>query len=314
MVKSPDLSRRQRVSGTLGGLAAILLWSATIALARSVSESLGPLTAAAVVCLVAGAASLGRFACRPQLFRQVMRLPGRYLLGCGTLFAVYMIALFLAVGLAEDRSQVLEVGLVNYLWPALTILLSVAILGKTAGLLLVPGTLLALAGVVLVMTQRASVSWQSLSANVASNPAAYALALAAACSWALYSNLTRRWAGAERVGAVNAFLPATGILLLVLSLSVEKHVAWNGRAVVEAACLGVLTWAAYGFWDLAMRKGDVVLVSACAYATPLLSTLLTCLYLRVSPAGNLWIGCCLIVVGSLLSWVSVADQPTPETG
>ena len=205
MVKSPDLSRRQRVSGTLAGLAAILLWSATIALARSVSESLGPLTAAAVVYLVAGAASLGRFACRPRLFRQVMRLPGRYLLGCGTLFAVYMIALFLAVGLAEDRSQVLEVGLVNYLWPALTILLSVAILGKTAGLLLVPGTLLALAGVVLVMTQRASVSWQSLSANVASNPAAYALALAAACSWALYSNLTRRWAGAERVGAVNAF-------------------------------------------------------------------------------------------------------------
>ena len=243
-----------------------------------------------------------------------MRLPGLYLLGCGTLFAVYMIVLFLAVGLAEDRSQVLEVGLVNYLWPALTILLSVVILGKTAGLLLAPGTLLALAGVVLVMTQRASVSWQSLSANVASNPAAYALALAAACSWALYSNLTRRWAGAERVGAVNAFLPATGLLLLVLSLSVEKHVAWNGRALVEAACLGVLTWAAYGFWDLAMRKGDVVLVSACAYATPLLSTLLTCLYLGVSPTGNLWIGCCLIVVGSLLSWVSVADRQTPEAG
>ena len=294
--------------GTASGLAAIVLWSATMALARSLSEHVGPLTAAASVHLIAGVLSLGWLASTPGSFGCLARLPRRYLLGCGSLFVGYMLVLYLGVGLATDRVQVLEVGLLNYLWPALTILLSVAILGKTASLLLIPGTFLAVAGVILVLMQGADLSWRTLSSNVASNPVAYALGLAAACSWALYSVLTRRWAGAERQGAVDLFLPATGLILLALSLWFREPGTWTGRALLEAVGLGTLTWTAYRCWDLAMRKGDVVLVSACSYLTPLMSTLLSCFYLGVSPAGSLWIGCLLVVAGSLLSWASMTER------
>ena len=41
-------------SGTMGGFVAIVLWSTTVALARSLSEQLGPLTAAATVYCVSG--------------------------------------------------------------------------------------------------------------------------------------------------------------------------------------------------------------------------------------------------------------------
>ncbi len=41
-------------SATMGGFAAIVLWSTTVALARSLSEQLGPLTAAATVYGVSG--------------------------------------------------------------------------------------------------------------------------------------------------------------------------------------------------------------------------------------------------------------------
>jgi len=300
--------RHERMAGTASGLAAILLWSATMALARSLSEQRGAVTAAAAVYLVAGIASLGRLAYSPTSIGQIARLPRLYLLGCGTLFVGYTLVLFMAVGLAKDRSQVLEVGLLNYLWPALTILLSVVILGKTAGRLLIPGTVLATGGVFLVLTHGQKVSWHTLSANVASNVPAYGLGLAAACFWALYSNLTRRWAGAELTGAVDLFLPATGVVMVALAFLVQESGAWSGRAAAEAVCLGVLTWAAYGFWDHAMRKGDVVLVSACSYLTPLLSTLLSCYYLDVSPGRGIWIGCLLIVAGSLLSWLSVSDR------
>lgn len=279
-----------------------------MALARSLSEQVGPLTAAASVHLIAGVLSLGWLSCTPGSFGRLALLPRRYLLGCGSLFVGYMLVLYLGVGLATDRVQVLEVGLLNYLWPALTILLSVAILGKIASLLLIPGTLLAVAGVILVLMQGADLSWRTLSSNVASNPVAYALGLTAACSWALYSVLTRRWAGAERQGAVDLFLPATGLILLALSLCFREPGTWTGRALLEAVGLGTLTWTAYRCWDLAMRKGDVVLVSACSYLTPLMSTLLSCFYLGVSPAGSLWIGCLLVVAGSLLSWASMAER------
>jgi drug/metabolite transporter (DMT)-like permease len=219
-----------------------------------------------------------------------------------------MLTLFLGIGLATDRNQVLEVGLLNYLWPALTILLSLALLNKKAGWLLIPGTLLALAGEWFVLTQGADISWPSFRINVMGNPAAYALGLAAACSWALYSNLTRRWAGAERAGAVDFFLPVSGFVLLVVSLVADEHGSWNVRAAVEAGVMGIVTWLAYRLWDFAMRKGDVVLVAACSYLTPLLSTAVSCAYLKVSGDISLWVGCILIVVGSLVTWRSVSDR------
>ena len=53
------------------------------------------------------------------------------------------------------------------------------------------------------------------------------------------------------------------------------------------------------------EKGNLLLVAACAYFTPLLSTVVSCVYLQVLPGPNLWAGCALIVVGSLLSWRSI---------
>jgi len=221
---------------------------------------------------------------------------------------IYMLVLFLGVGLASSRSQVLEVGLLNYLWPAFTILFSLVLLNKRAGWLLLPGILFALVGEWLVLTQGADISWRSFAGNLASNPVAYALGLVAACSWALYSNLTRRWAGAERTGAVDLFLPATGLVLLVVGLAAAEHGSWNVRAAVETVALGLVTWLAYRLWDFAMRKGDVILVAACSYLTPLFSTVVSCLYLNVSTGIRLWIGCLLIVVGSLVTWRSVLDR------
>ena len=301
---------QSRGAGTLGGMLAILLWSATVALVRSLTEQVGAITAGAAVHCVAGVASVAFILGSTKRIRHVKQLPPKYLLGCGALFVVYMLVLFLGVGLAKDRSQVLEVGLLNYLWPALTILLSLVLLKKRADWLLLPGTLLALAGVWLVLTQGAGISWQSFWSNVASNPAGYACGLTAAFTWALYSNLTRRWAGAERTGAVALFLPMSGLVLLLVSLAIEEQGSWNVRTFVEVGVFGVVTWLAYRLWDFAMRRGDVVLVAACSYLTPLLSTVVSCIYLNVSAEVTLWVGCVLIVVGSLVTWRSVSDQST----
>jgi hypothetical protein len=38
-------------------------------------------------------------------------------------------------------------------------------------------------------------------------------------------------------------------------------------------------------WDVAMRKGNLLLVAAMSYFTPLFSTMLSCANLKVSPDG-----------------------------
>jgi drug/metabolite transporter (DMT)-like permease len=299
-------------ANTLAGLLAILLWSTTVALVRSLAEKVGPLTAAAAVYLIGGVLCSGYLLKLGSPIKRIQRLPCKYLLGCGGLFVLYMFLLFLSIGLATDRCQVLEVGLLNYLWPALTVLFSLLFLNKKANVFLVPGTLFALAGIFLVLTQSSSISWMSFWRNIGSNPIAYSLALTAAISWALYSNLTRRWAGPMSDSGIALFMPAAGLVLLIFRLMNTEHASWNIQAVVEVLFLGLATALAYALWDIAMRKGDVVLVAACSYFTPLLSTLVSCIYLGIKARRTLWLGCILIVIGSILSWASVSSRKCSE--
>ena len=308
------MSRAQwRDPSTLLGIAAIVLWSATVALARSIAERVGPLTAGAAVYLAAGGFLGLHLLSRERSFRALRRLPRRYVLGCGGLFVLYTLALFLALGRAADRGQAIEIGLLNYLWPTLTILFALILLGQRAGVGLIPGTALALCGIFLVLTQGADVTWTSFVTNLRENPIAYGLGAFAAVAWGLYSNLTRRWGGSDGRGAVLMFTLATGMAFGVGRLFRPEPGTWDVRVASEVALLALSTALAYVCWDLAMRAGDVVLVASCSYLTPFLSTVVSCLYLQVRPGLGLWVGGALIIAGSFLSWKSIrpATEPTP---
>ena len=179
---------------------------------------------------------------------------------------------------------------------------------------LLPATLLALLGVFLVLTPGASVSWRSFLANLSSNPAAYALGLVAAVTWALYSNLTRRWGGDASSHAVLLFTLGTGAAFWLVRLFRPEPGAWTVRAAAEAALLALGTGLAYVFWDIAMRRGDLVLVASCSYLTPFLSTLVSSVYLAVLPEAGVWLGCLLIVAGSFWSWRTVTRHSAGGAG
>jgi len=290
---------------TAGGLLAIVLWSTTFALARSLSEQVGGITAASAVYLSGGCFSLIRLLTQRNFQLRVRSLSRAYLLGCGFLFVLYTILIYVAVGLARDREQLLQVALINYLWPAATIALSLPLLHLRASAMLLPGTVLALTGVFCVMTQGADISLTSFIERFRSNPLAYLFPFIAAIAWALYSNLTRRWTRADDIGAVELFVPATGLILLFIRFAWPESTVWTTRATGEAIVLGAITALAYALWDNAMRRGDLLLVASSSYFTPLLSTAVSCIYLKVLPGPKVWIGALLIVAGSLISWGSV---------
>ena len=311
VANAPEVARsggaRSAFPATGLGFAAIVLWASTIAFGRSLTESLGTVTAACLVYLGGGVLSVAWAVTRRGVAGAFGGFPARYLVGCGALFVANNVTMYLAIGLATDRLQVVEVGLVNYLWPTLTVLASVLLLNARAGPFLIPGAAVGMSGIVLAMTQNAPITWHSFWTNATSNPAAYAFGLAAAVTWALYSVLSRRWGSGSTGGAVPMFLLATGLALLVMRLGVVEQSVWTARAGWELAFMIIAPTCAYLGWEYAMRRGDIVLVASASYITPLLSTLISVTHLGVDAGAKLWIGCALVVVGAVTCRYSVRE-------
>ena len=301
---------------TVLGMLAVLFWSATVPVARDIVESLGPLTAGAALYLVAGVATCLPLLFRPERIQRMLQLPRAYLFGCGALVVLYIVCFFLALGMAADRAQVVEIGLINYLWPALTLLLAVPILGHRARIGLLPGALIALAGIGLVaVAQNEVLSWQGFVTGLRSNAAPYLLAFAAAVAWALYSNLSRRWAGDAGAGAMNLFMLAVGLILLIARCFFHEHPHWSAALAVKMALYVVFpVGLAYPFWDIAMRRGRMVFVASFSYLLPLLSTVLSALYLHIPLTRALWLGCALVIGGAVICKFSVVERKDVRQG
>jgi drug/metabolite transporter (DMT)-like permease len=291
---------------------AIVFWSSTVGLVRSLTDHLGPLTAAAAIYLLAGAISCAHLFSSRERRRAMRALPLRYLLGCGSLFVAYMICLYLAIGLSSDDVQAVEVGLVNYLWPVLVMALSVPLLGARARWWLAPGVLIGFVGIALSVAQKEGYGLAGLGERLAGNWPAYLLALVAAVCWGFYSNLSRRWAGERKGGAVPVFIAVTGVLVLALRLAFREETGPLGlKVILEVLFMAVFSgFLGYTFWDTAMRRGNLTLVIALSYFTPVISTVVACVYLtRKAPSWQLWAGCALVTLGAFVSKGAIAEPP-----
>jgi len=298
-----------QITGTVLGVAAILLWSTTVAVSRSVTEVLGAIPTAAAVFLWGGLWGVGFFAIRPKAFRNTLRLPVKYLFGCGALFVAYMGLLYGAIGTASDRATVIEVGVINYLWPSMTILLSIPLLKKRARPTLVPGVLLAVLGMLVVTFNGTESSFASFLAHLSANVIPFVLALGAAVSWGLYSVLSRRWAGSAGGTAVPLFLLATGFVMTLAAGDVPRPAEWSSSVTLRLAYLAILPgFCGYFFWDYAVRRGNIILVATLSYFTPLFSTLICCFYFGIPLTGTLITGCVILVAGALIAKHAVIER------
>lgn len=284
-------------SGNAAGILAILLWSATVGLFRSIGEALGPVGGPAIIFTVSGVLVV-LFLGVPAM-RSINRT---YLLGGGLLFVAYEVCLALSIGYAHDRIQAMEVGMINYLWPSLTMLFAVLLRQTGASLmLLAPGIVLAFLGIVAVMKGNEPLSPGRLAENPAANPLAYALAFLAAFLWAAYSVLARRYGNGK--SPVGLFLLTTaGLLWLRYFLSEQPPMHFSASALSEAALLGIFTATAYSAWNFGIQRGSIGLLAALSYFTPVLSSCLASAWLAVSPPWTFWLGVALVTLGSLLSW------------
>ncbi|MBP0598024.1 aromatic amino acid DMT transporter YddG [Herbaspirillum sp. LeCh32-8] len=283
-------------TSTLIGMSAVLMWSASLGLIRSIAEIFGAAGGGALIFTASAA-----FATLSVGWPRVRELPRAYLLGSGALFVAYEVALALSVGMAHGRAQALELGMINYLWPSLTILLATLMRQQRGSWLLPPAILLCFAGIVWVMKGDGAWSPALLWANIQSNPPAYALAFGAAILWAAYSVLTRRVGNGKN--AVPLFLVATATLLWIkYALSAEPALSFNLAGVAQVLVLSALTATAYSCWNHGVQHGSITLLATASYFAPVLSALLASAWLGVRPGAGFFQGVVMVTAGSFACW------------
>lgn len=291
------------------GILAILFWGSTIAFSRSLTEQLGTMTTGAIVFMMSALLSWFYLSLTTRnILAKAFQLPRFYLWGCGSLFITHMITLYLAIGLSLSRNQVIEISIINYLWPGLTLLFSVPVLKKKANLAILIGIMMGFSGIYIAMNPHPDLSLTLFFKNIKKDIIPYFFAFIAAISWALYSTLLKKWAREDQEVSIPVFLFLTGFSLWIFRFFFQEQSLWSPKVVLELMYVTIFpTWLAYSFWDRAMRYGNLILVATLSYFTPLLSVVMTSLYLQITLNVRLWVALIFIIIGAFISKFSIRE-------
>jgi drug/metabolite transporter (DMT)-like permease len=130
----------------------------------------------------------------------------------------------------------------------------------------------------------------------------FAAAFVAAFIWAAYSLMSRKLK-AVPTDAVAGFCLATALLAAIVHGLVETTV-WPDTAAqwLAITALGVgPVGAAFFAWDIGMKRGDIRVLGAASYATPLLSTAFLIMAGFARPSASIAIAAVLIAGGGLIA-------------
>jgi len=276
-------------TATLIGLTAILMWS-LLALLTVATGTIPAFQLAAMTFAMGGVVGLLALFRRPgalQLLRQPL---AAWVVGVGGLFG-YHALYFLALRFAPPA----EAGLLNYLWPLLIVLFSAFLPGERLAIHHVIGAGLGLLGTALLFVGNGA----SFAANQLPGLAA---AFVAAFVWAIYSVLSRRLK-AVPTDAVAGFCLATSLFAWLVHMAIEPTV-WPDTVAEWLAVLGLgigPVGAAFYAWDIGMKRGDIRVLGAASYATPLLSTAFLIFAGYARPSASIALAALLIGGGGLVA-------------
>ena len=289
-------------NATLIGLTAILLWSSIVGLIRGVSESLGATGGAAMIYSVATVfllLSVGR--------TRVSQFPRRYLFWGCLLFVTYELCLSLSIGYANSSRQAIEVGMVNYLWPAFVMAAAILFNKQRTNWMIFPGFVLAMTGICWVLGGDEGLHLPSMLVNIRDNPLSYGLAFAGALIWAAYCTVTARISGGNN--GITLFFGLTAVALWLKYVFIGgEPMLFNLQAMVYLLLAAAAMGFGYAAWNVGILYGNVTVLAGVSYFIPVLSAALAALVLQTRLPLSFWQGAAMVCAGSILCWLATRGK------
>ncbi|HAV5509569.1 aromatic amino acid DMT transporter YddG [Acinetobacter sp. ABJ_C1_1] len=289
-------------NATLIGLIAVLLWSSIVGLIRSVSESLGATGGAAMMYSVASVFLLISIG-----FPKISEFPKRYLIWGSLLFVSYELCLALSIGYSNTNRQAIEVGMVNYLWPALTMVAAILFNNQKSNWLVIPGFVIAILGICWVLGGEQGLDLISMLENIKDNPLSYGLAFIGALIWAAYCTVTARIAKGKN--GVTLFFMLTALVLWVKYLVIGgAPMVFNLHAIIYLVLAAAAMGFGYAAWNVGILHGNVTILAGASYFIPVFSAALAAIVLQTPLSMSFWQGAAMVCIGSVLCWLATRQK------
>lgn len=279
------------------GVAALVCWSMNVTVTRHIGEA-HPFGMPGVSFVLAGTLLVFLDLIRGKPLPWKGDASPKFLPYCGGAFVAYVILYTSGLAFSESRFAVLPLGLVNYFWPSLILVLMPFFFEcAVKWRILVAGMALCVAGVA------SSLLWGMPAGDMLAVfreiwPA-FLMMAAAAFLWAFYSNAVRKWGGTAN--GIGWFQLAGGVCFLILWRIKGGPLGLETSMLVPLLLHSlVVNAAAYMFWDCGVRRGDIGLMGVLANFLPIGSVLFGAWYLNDPATPGLWMGGALVTAGAIL--------------
>ena len=286
---------------TLIGFSAILQWSSIVGLLKKVSANIG---ADLAVLFMYSLSAVLLFA----LFRipNLKQIPRKYLFGATALFVVYEICFSYAIALAQNAQQAIEISLVNYLWPSMTILMLILFKELNFNKWVILGLGISLAGVFYIQTGNGAIDLATVISHMQSNPLSYGLAFVGASLWSLYCVMTKKYSQGHN--PISLFIATSLVLwlkMLVLHPEQFVHIVQiDATTLMYMLMVSTVTGLGYAAWNIGINRGNITMLVTLSYFSPIFSSIMSMWILQTPLSKTFWLGAIMVTLGSFVCWIS----------
>lgn len=223
--------------------------------------------------------------------------PAFWLLGGGA-FVLYLVLYAIGLSFSDSREVVLPLGLVNYCWPSLMlVMMPFFFTVRVRWPVLAAGMILCIVGVGCSLLW--GMSLRQVAAVAASTWQPFLMMAGSAVLWAFYSNVARKWG--NTASGTGWFMLTAGLAFLAMWLVAGGPLGLSAAMLAPLALHAlVVNAAAYLFWDCGVRWGDMGLMGVLANFLPVGSVLFGLWYFGNNSTTGLWLGGILVTLGAVL--------------
>lgn len=291
-----------KTQATLIGLSAILLWSSTVALIRVVSENFGTLGGTTLMYTLASIFLLCSVG-----FTGFKEFPKKYLVVGSVLFVAYEICFSFSIGFARNGQQTIEVAMINYLWPAFTIIANILFNQQKSSWLVIPGFLISMLGISWVLGDENGLNFPLMWLNIKDNPISYILAFVGAIIWAAYCVVTAKYAQGKN-GITLFFILVASVLWIQYFFVGNWEFNFNVKSITYLVLAASSLGFGYAAWNVGILRGNVMVLATASYFIPIFSAFSATILLNTTLTLSFWQGVMTICIGSLFCFIATKKR------